>query len=329
MRIKQRSLFILGFIIAFAAALAQAQVMSAEGSFQRSLTVTGPVELDVSTGSGSITVREGTSARVEVRGTIKARRNWLGSGPSAEEKVRRLEENPPVEQTGNIIRIGRIDDEDLRRNVSISYDITTPADTALRSKTGSGSQSIMGLKGAVEASTGSGSVTLAHIGGGARVSTGSGGVRLNNIKGRVEASTGSGSIEGTDIAGSFRGSTGSGGVRLQQTAAGDVDVSTGSGSVTLEGVKGSVRARTGSGGVEIAGEPIGRWDVHAGSGSVVVRLPSNAAFDLDARTNSGSVTADHPVTVVGTMRRGEMRGKVRGGGQLVELRTGSGSIRIR
>lgn len=325
----RRSLLILGLTVVFSAALAQAQVMSAEGSFQRSLNVSGTVDLDVSTGSGSITVREGGTGRVEVRGTIKARRNWLGGGPSAEEKVKRLESNPPIEQSGNSIRIGRIEDEDLRRNVSISYDITVPAETSLRSKTGSGSQDIMGLSGTVDASTGSGSVTLAHIGATARVSTGSGRVRLNNVKGRVEASTGSGSIEGYGIAGAFRGSTGSGSIRLQQTAAGDVEVSTGSGSVTLDGVKGGVRARTGSGGVEIAGEPTGRWDVHAGSGSVVVRVPSDAAFDLDARTDSGSVTADHPVTVVGTMKRGEMRGKVRGGGQLVELRTGSGNIRIR
>ena len=326
---SQRSLLILGLTILFSATLLQAQITSAEGAFQRSLNVSGPVDLDVSTGSGSITVREGTSGKVEIHGTIKARRNWLGGGPSAEEKVKRLESDPPIEQTGNSIRIGRIEDEDLRRNVSISYDITVPADTSLRSKTGSGSQNVMGLNGTVDASTGSGSVTLAHIGATARISTGSGTVRINNVKGRVDASTGSGSIEGSGIAGAFRGSTGSGSIRLQQTAPGDVEVSTGSGSVELDGVKGAVRVGTGSGGVEVSGEPTGRWSLHAGSGSVVVRLPAGTAFDLDARTDSGSVTADHPVTVQGTMKRGEMRGKVRGGGQLVELRTGSGNIRIR
>ena len=65
---------------------------SAEGSFQRTLTVTGPVNLDVSTGSGRSQVRTGGSGQVQVVGHIKAS-DWFGS-PSAEEKVQRMEKNP-------------------------------------------------------------------------------------------------------------------------------------------------------------------------------------------------------------------------------------------
>ena len=68
--------------------------------------------------------------------------------------------------------------------------------------------------------------------------------------------------------------------------------------------------------------------VHSGSGSIHLRLPSDASFDLNARTSSGSISLDHPVTVQGTMGKKEIRGKVRGGGVTVEVETGSGNIEI-
>src|SRR5262249_24951671 len=85
----------------------------AEGSFERTLTVTGPVELEVSTGSGHINVRAGDSSTVHVNGTIKASQSWHLDGAEAERKVRYLESNPPIEQHGNFIRIGRIEDHEL------------------------------------------------------------------------------------------------------------------------------------------------------------------------------------------------------------------------
>jgi len=99
---------------------------NAEGSFERTLSVTGEVDLNVTTGSGSITVRPGESGRVYVKAQIRAR------GGDAEEKVRRLEASPPIEQNGNVIRIGRIEDRELRRNVSISYELVVPATTRLK-----------------------------------------------------------------------------------------------------------------------------------------------------------------------------------------------------
>src|SRR5216110_2824163 len=95
-------------------------VAYAEGSFQRTLQVTGPVNLDVSTGSGSIQIRTGATNQVQVTGHIKTR-DWLGG--NGEEKVKQIHANPPIQQSGNVIRIGHIDDSELRRNVSISYEL--------------------------------------------------------------------------------------------------------------------------------------------------------------------------------------------------------------
>jgi DUF4097 and DUF4098 domain-containing protein YvlB len=61
---------------------------------------------------------------------------------------------------------------------------------------------------------------------------------------------------------------------------------------------------------------------------VQLKLPNNAAFDLDAHTGSGSINLAHPVMVQGSIGRKEVKGKVGGGGVPVEVQTGSGSIRI-
>jgi len=282
----------------------------ATGSFDRTLDVDEPVELEVMTGSGSIDVRQGSAGEVRVAARISVGRASGRGAAEAEDIVRRLEDEPPIEVTGNRVSIGRVDDRELQQNVSISYEIVVPAETSVRSRTGSGNQSLAGLNGRVEATTGSGDVSV------------------ENIAGPVDARTGSGGIEGTDIAGAFTAQTGSGGVRLVQSGAGDVNVSTGSGSTDLRGIEGSLRARTGSGSIEVEGTQQGAWDLETGSGSVRVRLPSEAGFEINARTGSGEVFSSHPITFQGRIERGRLMGQVRGGGPLLQIRTGSGSIRI-
>jgi DUF4097 and DUF4098 domain-containing protein YvlB len=261
--------------LAFATACASAQRAkaqnAADGSFQRTLTVSGPVDLDISTGSGRIEIRSGSSNRVEIRGEIRVGNSFFRR--NADAVVRDIEASPPIEQTGNQIRVGRIENERNRDGVSISYQITVPRNATVRSHTGSGSQEITGVDGPVDAGTGSGRI------------------RIANIKANVSASTGSGAI-------------------------------------VAEGITGGLHARTGSGSITVDGNPGDRWDLDTGSGSVFVRLPQQAAFDLDAHTGSGSVTVGHPLTISGRLRRNEVSGKVRGGGVALDVRTGSGSIRI-
>ncbi|HMD98816.1 MAG TPA: DUF4097 family beta strand repeat-containing protein [Terriglobia bacterium] len=306
-----------------------ARMQAAEGSFDRSLKVTGPVEIEVTTGSGHIEVRTGDSSTVRVHGTIKASHDW--DSASAEERVRRLEKDPPIEQSGqsgDFIRIGRIEDDHLRHNISISYELVVPRETRLRSETGSGSVSVDGVKGPVKATSGSGSLHLTNLGDELHAKTGSGDVRVESVKGDVHLETGSGSIEATGVAGNFTATTGSGRVKLEEVAAGRVEVETGSGGIEVRGVHGSLRAHTGSGGITAEGEATGEWTLHAGSGPIDVRVPSGSGFDLYAQTSSGHVTVDQPLTVQGTIRRGELRGKVGGGGVAMDLRTGSGNIHV-
>lgn len=313
---------LLGTALVLLTITAAVSAATAEGSFARTLTVTGPVDLDVTTGSGNIVVRAGASGAVGISARIRAR------GGEAEEKVRRLEASPPIEQEGNKIRVGYIGDRWLGRNVSISYELTVPRETQLRSRTGSGDQEIDGVQGPVSAHTGSGELTVSGIGDEVEAATGSGSIEIANVAGRTQLSTGSGSIRGSGLGGAISARTGSGSIRLEQTATGDVEVSTGSGGIAVRGVRGTLRARTGSGAIEVDGEPTGEWRLDTGSGNIEVRLPTQPSFDLLAQTSSGSIDVDHPLTVRGRIGRHQVQGKVRGGGVLLVARTNSGNIRI-
>ena len=78
---------------------------AAEGSFERTLKVTGPVELDVSTPSGHIDVRTGDSSTVRIRGTIRASSGrWLSSDADAERNVRYLESIRPSSRAATMSR---------------------------------------------------------------------------------------------------------------------------------------------------------------------------------------------------------------------------------
>lgn len=319
----------LGFALLLLAAACAVPLQAEErGSFDRTLSVTGPVDLDVTSGSGNITVHAGGSGSVQISARIRARDNWLGGGMSAKDKVQKLQQHPPIEQQGNTIKIGRIEDNDLRQNVSIDYDISAPAQTKLNSHTGSGDQKISGLQLPVTATTGSGNVTLQDIAGDAHINSGSGDLKINSLRGTLTAQAGSGNIRAEGIAGSITARTGSGEIELTQVASGDVSAHAGSGNVKLRGVKGGLRADTGSGDIDAEGEIAHDWRLGAGSGNITLKLPAQASFNLDAHTSSGTLKVNHPVTMQGTMARNHIQGKVGNGGALLEVHTGSGNIHV-
>ncbi|HYM75103.1 MAG TPA: DUF4097 family beta strand repeat-containing protein [Candidatus Dormibacteraeota bacterium] len=299
-------LLTIALVVLFTSAAASAS--TPQGTFDRTLTVSGPVDLEVLTHSGDVRVRAGSSGSVQIHGKIYVGDRWLGG--RREDDVHAIEQNPPIHQEGNRIHIDYVD----YRNISVDYEITVPADTTVRTKSGSGDQTLEGTRGNAE------------------VQTGSGDVRLTNVTGEIRLQTGSGDVRARQVSGSVRGGTGSGDVEIEETGPGDIDLHTGSGGVTARGVRGSFRGETGSGDVTAEGTPSGPWEIRSGSGNVHVRLPGNAAFDADISTSSGTIDVGAPLEMTVQGRVGDshksIHGKVRGGGQLVRVRTGSGDIHV-
>ena len=298
-----------GLVIALAVFSTAVFAATPQGTFERTLQVTGTVNLEVLTHSGDVTVRSGPAGSVSIRGKIFVSDRWLRGERKSD--VTAIEQNPPVRQDGNSIHIDYVD----ARDISVDYEITVPADTTLRAHTGSGDQTIEGLHGNADLQSGSGDLKLARL------------------TGDLHLQTGSGDVRALEISGPVRGGTGSGDVVVEETGAGDIDLHTGSGNITARGVQGAFRAEAGSGDITAEGTQSGSWDIKTGSGNVHVRLPNNAAFEARISTSSGTVDIDAPVemTVQGRVQetRKSINGKVRGGGPLLAVRTGSGDIHIK
>jgi len=280
-------------------------------TFRKTLTVPASLTLQVDTGSGFIEISSGPGREATVIGKVKvSKRGIFRKAANEDEILQKIMDDPPIALSGNRLQVGHIQDRGLRNSVSISYEIVVPADTEIEARTGSGSISVGEINAVVDVSSGSGSLTLKNIGGPAK------------------ARAGSGSIRAEGVAGAFNASNGSGSIYLAQTAPGDVSVSTGSGRVELTGVVGALDASAGSGRITVDGRQAGDWDLSSGSGSIDVRLPADAAFQLDAESHSGDIVVEHPLTVEGKISTRHLRGVVRDGGPLLKIDTGSGRIRV-
>jgi DUF4097 and DUF4098 domain-containing protein YvlB len=264
-------------------ALAALPALASEATFERTLSVNGRVELSVSTGSGNIHITRGADNRVHIWGKVKS--GWGGS----EEHVREIAAHPPIEQTGNIVRIGG-HNESLH-NISIDYDIQAPENSFL------------------DAGSGSGDITVDGVGDNAKIHTGSG------------------NIHATGLQGGFKADTGSGNIYVDQTGQGDVNAQTGSGNLELRNLHGGVHAGTGSGNLKVAGTPTTDWKLWTGSGNIEFSS-GGAAFTLEASTGSGDIHTDMEMLSQGSSDHHHVNGKINGGGPTVRMETGSGDIRV-
>src|SRR6266581_4649248 len=74
-----------------------------QGNFERTLQVSGPLDLEVLTRSGDVTVRAGSSGSVIIRGKIYVGDHWLMGNRQAD--VHEIEQHPPIRQDAYSIHI--------------------------------------------------------------------------------------------------------------------------------------------------------------------------------------------------------------------------------
>ncbi len=144
--------------------------------------------------------------------------------------------------------------------------------------------------------------------------TGDGKIDLANFKGEMQLRSGDGSQEIDGVDGKLRAATGDGHIRANGRFD-ELDLKTGDGRLDARAVKGSALA---SG-----------WRLESGDGTVTLEVPENLAANVDLHTGDGHIDLDMPITTEGQIRQGELRGKMNGGGNLLVIHTGDGSIRLR
>jgi DUF4097 and DUF4098 domain-containing protein YvlB len=154
----------------------------------------------------------------------------------------------------------------------------------------------MPREGKVNLRTGDGKIEVAGLKGEMDLHTGDGSINLDGVDGKLHATTGDGHIQASG--------------RFDELA-----LKTGDGHV-------DVRARNGS-------SLTGNWRLETGDGSVSLEVPGDLAADVDLHTSDGHIDLDMPVTTEGKIRQNDVHGKLNGGGSLLTIHTGDGSIHLR
>ncbi len=150
--------------------------------------------------------------------------------------------------------------------------------------------------------------------------------------GRVNLHTGDGKIEVSSFKGEMdlRSSDGS---QLIDAVDGKLRASTGDGHIRANGRFDELELKTGDGSVEVraaAGSSLNAgWRLETGDGSVTLEIPETLAADVDLHTSDGHIDLDIPVSTEGKLRENDVHGKINGGGSLMTIRTGDGSIHLR
>jgi DUF4097 and DUF4098 domain-containing protein YvlB len=143
--------------------------------------------------------------------------------------------------------------------------------------------------------------------------TGDGSIDLANFKGDMDLESGDGHEQIDAVDGNLRVRTGDGHIRVAGRFDA-LDLSTGDGRIEARALPGSTMASN--------------WNVRTGDGGVTLQLPENFAADVDLHTSDGHVNVEMPVTIEGRMGDKNIHGKINGGGHLLTVHTGDGSIRL-
>jgi len=144
--------------------------------------------------------------------------------------------------------------------------------------------------------------------------TDDGKIEISGLKGEMDLHSGDGSENLDGVEGKLRADTGDGNLRAEGRFD-ELDLKTGDGNVDVRAAQGSSLA---------AG-----WRLETGDGNVTLELPTSTAADVDFHTGDGHIDLDMPVATEGKLGENEVHGKLNGGGSLLTIRTGDGSIHLR
>jgi Toastrack DUF4097 len=293
------------------------------GSFERNYAVTGPVRLELTNASGDVNITGSADGRVHIHGDVRA------SGFGSESSQKRLDEtvsNPPIEQRGDTIRIGK----EMARihNVSIAYTIQVPHDTEVNATVASGSQTIRDVRGPVKVQAASGSIRVEKIERDTQLSTTRGSISATDIGSEVRIKSASGSVTVTNTRGDVIVDALTGVIRVSRPG-GRIEAGTASGEVEIDGAASDVKAHAASGRVSVQGNPAADsyWELKTMSGSVQLGVPASANLHLSAEATSGEIRTDIPI-VIEEQGKHSLRAHMGNGGGRVDVHTVSGAIRV-
>lgn len=223
-------------------------------SLERTLSVSGPVQLKVSSNDGDIHIRAGADGQVSVVGKLSSNYDVNIFGFHLHHDTGNSIPALPITQHGNQIEVGPLENT---FNTSISYWITVPRGTSVVADSSSGDLDIAGVDGSLAGQTTSGDVHAQQI---------NGPVSIHDTSGDVNLS-------------------------IDQSPSVEVEVT--SGDIDLQNIHNRLTVENISGDTAISGAPEQDWDVKNISGDITLKLQNAGPFQLNAHTDSGSIHSDH------------------------------------
>jgi DUF4097 and DUF4098 domain-containing protein YvlB len=269
--------------------------------------------LDISNLSGDIIVNGGAGDQIQVTATKRAR------GSDSKAALANLTVN--ARQTAGRVEVrtefGRHDSE-----AEVDYQVEVPTDASVVARTISGDVKVSNVHGDVQVDSTSGDVEA------------SGTPRLSHL------ATVSGDVKMTDTGSpdTFSGGTVSGDFVAQELKARSLEITTVSGDVNLTNVaceRAQIKTVNGSVGYTGPLAKGGRYELNSHSGDIQLWLVGDAGFELTAKTFSGDVRAELPITMAptgpesgipGMPGNHEIRGTFGDGSAFVIVKTFSGDV---
>jgi hypothetical protein len=262
-----------------------------------SFPVSGPIDLQVRLGFGSVNVH----ADEGVREATVALNPRDPDSDFAARTVVELRQKTLIVHTpkprGALFDIPMFAGRRSERD-ALDVEIIVPAGTTMKIGTWGADVEVTGRAGTADIAAGSTAVTVEQVDGDLRLRYGSGPARVKRVSGDVVVRAGSSDATFGEVVGSVEVGCGSGNLEVG-AASGRVRMRTGSGQLSIGSAGGDIDFTSGSGGVSIGlrrGQPA-RLDVITGSGQVRSDLPvedhppadTARAITVKARTGSGDV----------------------------------------
>jgi DUF4097 and DUF4098 domain-containing protein YvlB len=179
--------------------------------------------------------------------------------------------------------------------------------------------------------TSDGHVELADLNGNIVVHTSDGAIRASQLSGLVDLHSNDGDITAEALTGTFKLHSGDG--KISATGLnGKCEISTRDGPIHVAGRFDSLDLKSSDGAVTARAEPGSKmasaWNIATDDGQVDVDIPKDLQANLDASTRDGHISLGLPVSMQGDIVKKAVHGAINGGGPLLYIHTGDGSIRL-
>jgi DUF4097 and DUF4098 domain-containing protein YvlB len=279
---------------------------SAAEDYVKSYAVAGPAKVRVKVDDSRVRVITSDSNQVEFRVTSAGFCAICAGGKLQVDSQQNGNEVQLTVQQGTRLAL-------LLNTQRQFTEIRMPKNADLELTTSNGRVELAELNGSIRVRTSDGSITASHLSGSIELRSNNGDIDARALTGTFNLHSGDGRITGAELDGKCEGFTRNGAIHVT----GRFD------SLDVKSSDGAVAARA-----EAGSKMASAWNIATKNGRVDVDVPRDLQANLYASTDDGHISLGLPVAMQGDISRKIVHGAINGGGPLLSIHSGDGSIRL-